>query len=40
MQRRPDIARAKAVLGWEPTVALEEGLARMIAWGGAAAAPA
>ncbi len=25
-QRRPDIAKAKAVLGWEPQVGLEEGL--------------
>ena len=24
-QRQPDIARAKALLGWEPTVALEPG---------------
>ena len=29
-QRRPDIGRAKAVLGWEPTVPLREGLALMI----------
>ena len=43
MQRRPDIARAKAVLGWEPTVALEEGLAGRsptYRLRGAAAAPA
>ncbi len=26
--RRPDIAKARGVLGWEPKVALEEGLAR------------
>ena len=25
-QRRPDIARAKEVLGWEPSVSLEDGL--------------
>ena len=25
--RRPDISKAKAVLGWEPTIALEQGLA-------------
>ena len=25
MQRQPDIARAKALLGWEPTIALEAG---------------
>jgi UDP-glucuronate decarboxylase len=31
-QRCPDIARARAVLGWEPTVALREGLARTIAY--------
>lgn len=31
-RRRPDISRAKAVLGWEPTVPLEDGLARTSAW--------
>lgn len=30
--RKPDIARAKEVLDWEPRVAVEEGLARTIAW--------
>jgi dTDP-glucose 4,6-dehydratase len=30
-QRRPDITRAKQILGWEPQVKLEEGLQRMIA---------
>jgi dTDP-glucose 4,6-dehydratase len=29
--RRPDIARARAVLGWEPSVLVEEGLAQTIA---------
>ncbi len=29
-QRRPDISRAKALLGWEPKVPLEEGLAQTI----------
>ncbi|WP_011908366.1 UDP-glucuronic acid decarboxylase family protein [Cereibacter azotoformans] len=29
-QRRPDISRAAARLGWAPTVALEEGIARTI----------
>jgi UDP-glucuronate decarboxylase len=29
-QRQPDITLAKARLGWEPTIALEEGLARTI----------
>lgn len=29
--RRPDIARARSLLGWEPKVALEEGLSRTIA---------
>jgi nucleoside-diphosphate-sugar epimerase len=24
--RRPDISKAKAVLGWQPTIALEQGL--------------
>ncbi len=28
--RKPDITRAKTILGWEPTVTLEEGLARTI----------
>jgi len=31
MQRRPDITRAKALLGWEPKVPLRTGLSRMIA---------
>ncbi|NLD74784.1 MAG: SDR family oxidoreductase [Chloroflexi bacterium] len=30
--RRPDITRARTVLGWEPRVALEEGLGATIAW--------
>lgn len=30
MQRRPDISRARALLGWAPTVPLRDGLARMI----------
>ena len=29
-QRRPDITRAKTILGWEPQVQLEEGLKRTI----------
>jgi UDP-glucuronate decarboxylase len=29
-QRRPDIALAKQVLNWEPTIALQEGLARTV----------
>ncbi|MBB3268212.1 UDP-glucuronate decarboxylase [Azospirillum sp. OGB3] len=29
-QRRPDIAKAKALLGWEPAVPLRDGLARTI----------
>src|SRR5690606_15235236 len=28
--RRPDITRARTVLGWEPRVSVEEGLARTI----------
>ncbi len=32
MQRRPDISRARAVLEWEPAVALREGLRRTIAY--------
>jgi len=30
--RRPDISKARRVLGWEPKVGLEEGLERTIAW--------
>jgi len=32
MQRCPDIGRARDVLGWAPTVSLEGGIARTIAW--------
>jgi len=32
MQRRPDIRKAKAILGWEPKVGLEGGLKRTIAF--------
>lgn len=32
LQRQPDIALAKKMLGWEPTVKLKEGLARTIAY--------
>ncbi len=31
-RRQPDIAKARAVLGWEPRVPLREGLTRTIAW--------
>jgi len=31
-QRCPDLTRAKASLGWQPRVGLEEGLGRTIAW--------
>src|SRR6188508_1277298 len=31
-QRQPDIARARAMLGWEPTVPLEAGLKKTIAY--------
>ncbi|NGP18601.1 UDP-glucuronic acid decarboxylase family protein [Devosia aurantiaca] len=31
-RRRPDISRAKEVLGWEPRVSLSEGLAMTIPW--------
>ncbi|MCH7552432.1 MAG: SDR family oxidoreductase [Chloroflexi bacterium] len=30
--RQPDIKRAKELLGWTPTVGLEEGLERTVAW--------
>jgi dTDP-glucose 4,6-dehydratase len=29
-QRQPDIAKARALLGWEPRVTLEEGLAKTV----------
>ncbi|MBW3594233.1 MAG: SDR family oxidoreductase [Actinobacteria bacterium] len=31
-QRRPDITRARSELGWEPQVAMEDGLDRTIEW--------
>jgi nucleoside-diphosphate-sugar epimerase len=31
-QRRPDITKAKQLLNWEPTIALEQGLKRTIAY--------
>jgi dTDP-glucose 4,6-dehydratase len=31
-QRKPDISRAKAVLGWEPNIDIEKGLERTITW--------
>ena len=34
-QRRPDITRAKQILGWEPTVDLEDGLRRTLELAGA-----
>ena len=30
--RQPDVSRARALLGWEPVVGLEDGLDRTIAW--------
>ncbi len=30
--RQPDIALAKRILGWEPTVSLEQGLAKTVKW--------
>ena len=30
--RRPDITRAKELLGWEPRIAFDEGMRRTIAW--------
>jgi nucleoside-diphosphate-sugar epimerase len=32
MVRQPDISLARAALGWEPRVPIEEGLKRTIAW--------
>ena len=34
--RQPDITRARTILGWEPQVALEEGLRRTLDSAGAA----
>jgi dTDP-glucose 4,6-dehydratase len=31
-QRQPDISKARRLLGWEPTVELDEGMERTIAW--------
>lgn len=31
-RRRPDISRAQAVLGWKPSITLEDGLARTVAY--------
>lgn len=31
-RRRPDIGRARDLLGWQPTVSLEQGLAMTIPW--------
>jgi dTDP-glucose 4,6-dehydratase len=31
-QRRPDLTLARSLLGWEPQVGLEEGVARTAAW--------
>jgi len=31
-QRRPDITRARTLLGWEPKIGLEEGLKPTVAW--------
>jgi dTDP-glucose 4,6-dehydratase len=32
MRRQPDITRARTLLGWEPKIKLEEGLARTLEW--------
>jgi dTDP-glucose 4,6-dehydratase len=32
MVRQPDIGKAREVLGWEPAVSLEEGLAKTVKW--------
>jgi dTDP-glucose 4,6-dehydratase len=38
-QRQPDITRAKQLLGWEPTIPLEDGLRRLLAFHGHVAEP-
>ncbi|OQA07821.1 MAG: dTDP-glucose 4,6-dehydratase [bacterium ADurb.Bin374] len=38
-RRRPDITRAKTMLGWEPKVNLDEGLRRTIEWARGAKLP-
>jgi nucleoside-diphosphate-sugar epimerase len=30
--RRPDIRRAQGVLGWQPSIGLDDGLRRAITW--------
>lgn len=30
-RRKPDITKAKKMLGWEPTIPLKEGITRMVA---------
>lgn len=32
LRRRPDVTRARALLGWEPHISLREGLSRTVAW--------
>lgn len=32
IRRKPDITRAKEILGWEPKISLEEGLKKTISW--------
>ena len=31
-RRKPDITKAKEIIGWQPTVSLEEGLKKTIEW--------
>jgi dTDP-glucose 4,6-dehydratase len=31
-KRNPDISRARNILGWEPSVSLEEGIKRTASW--------
>ncbi|MEX0673193.1 MAG: UDP-glucuronic acid decarboxylase family protein [Gaiellaceae bacterium] len=38
-QRQPDITRAKELLGWEPAIALEEGLRRLLTFHGQVGEP-
>jgi len=31
-KRNPDISKARSILGWQPTVSLEEGIQKTATW--------